>query len=191
MNETARTAERLAAPTLILRRVTAVVAGALLVALGAQLSVPVPGTPVPVTFQVPAALIVGGLLGPGLGAASLAAYVVLGAAGVPVFAPFGVPGLARLFGPTGGYLLALPLGAAIAGALAHGGRRWWHVGAGLVGGLAVIHLGGIAQLAMLGGDLGVAWRAGSRPFLAGDIAKLILAGLVVARFRAPTRRALR
>jgi biotin transporter BioY len=60
-----------------------------------------------------------------------------------------------------------------------------------VGGLAVIHLGGIAQLAMLGGDLGVAWRAGSRPFLAGDIAKLILAGLVVARFRAPTRRALR
>jgi len=190
MTEAARTAAHLAAPTLI-RRLVAVLAGALLVALGAQLSVPLPGTPVPVTFQVPAALIVGALLGPGLGAASLAAYLALGAAGLPVFAPFGVPGLARLFGPTGGYLLALPLGAAIAGVFAQPGRRWWQVGVGLVGGLAVIHLGGIAQLAILGGDAGVAWRAGSRPFLAGDVAKLILVGLVVARFRGPMRRALR
>ena len=190
MTEAARTAEHLAAPTLMLRRVTAVVAGALLVALGAQLSVPLPGTPVPVTFQVPAALIVGALLGPGVGAASLAAYLALGAAGLPVFAPFGVPGLARLFGPTGGYLLALPLGAAIAGVFAQPGRRWWQVGVGLLGGLAVIHLGGIAQLAILGGDAGVAWRAGSRPFLAGDVAKLILVGLVVARFRGPMHRAL-
>jgi biotin transporter BioY len=62
---------------------------------------------------------------------------------------------------------------------------------GLVGGLAVIHFGGIAQLAILGGDVGIAWRAGSQPFLAGDIAKLILVGLVVARFRAPMHRALR
>jgi len=191
MTDTTRTAEHLGAPTLTLRRVTAVLAGAVLVALGAQLSIPLPGTPVPVTFQVPAALVVGALLGPGLGAASLAAYLVLGAAGLPVFAPFGVPGFARLFGPTGGYLLALPLGAAIAGALARQGRRWWQVGLGLVGGLAVIHLGGIAQLAILGGDLGVAWRVGSLPFLAGDLAKLIVAGLVVARFRAPMHRALR
>lgn len=190
MTETTRTVEQLAAPTLTLRRVTAVVAGALLVALGAQLSVPLPGTPVPVTFQVPAALLVGALLGPGLGAASLAAYLVLGATGLPVFAPFGVPGVARLFGPTGGYLLALPLAAAIAGLFAQHGRRWWQMGVGLLGGLAVIHLGGIAQLAVLGGDLGIAWRAGSLPFLAGDVAKLVLVGLVVARFRAPLHRAL-
>jgi len=190
MTEAARVAEHLAAPTLVLRRVTAVLAGALLVALGAQVSVPLSGTPVPVTFQVPAALVVGALLGPGLGAASLATYLALGAAGLPVSAPFGMPGLARLFGPTGGYLLALPLGAAIAGALAYRGRRWWQVALGLVGGLAVIHLGGIAQLAILGGDFGVAWRAGSLPFLAGDIAKLLLVGLVVARFRAPMHRAL-
>jgi biotin transport system substrate-specific component len=189
MTETTRTVEQLTAPTLSLRRAAAVLAGTLLVALGAQVSVPLPGTPVPVTFQVPAALLVGALLGPGLGAASLATYLVLGVLGLPVFAPFGVPGVARLFGPTGGYLLALPLGAAIAGALAHGGR-WWTMAVGLAGGLAVIHLGGIAQLAILGGDLGIAWRAGSLPFLAGDVAKLILVGLVVARFRAPMHRAL-
>lgn len=191
MTETTRTVEQITAPTLTLRRAAAVLAGALLVALGAQVSVPLPGTPVPVTFQVPAALLVGALLGPGLGAASLATYLVLGVLGLPVFAPFGMPGVARLFGPTGGYLLALPLGAAIAGAFAQPGRRWWQVGLGLVGGLAVIHLGGIAQLAILGGDLGVAWRVGSLPFLAGDLAKLIVAGLVVARFRAPMHRALR
>lgn len=191
MTETTRTVEQITAPTLTLRRAAAVLAGALLVAVGAQVSVPLPGTPVPVTFQVPAALLVGALLGPGLGAASLATYLVLGVLGLPVFAPFGMPGVARLFGPTGGYLLALPLGAAIAGAFAQPGRRWWQVGLGLVGGLAVIHLGGIAQLAILGGDLGVAWRVGSLPFLAGDLAKLIVAGLVVARFRAPMHRALR
>jgi len=191
MTETTRTVEQITAPTLTLRRAAAVLAGALLVALGAQVSVPLPGTPVPVTFQVPAALLVGALLGPGLGAASLATYLVLGVLGLPVFAPFGMPGVARLFGPTGGYLLALPLGAAIAGAFAQPGRRWWQVGLGLVGGLAAIHLGGIAQLAILGGDLGVAWRVGSLPFLAGDLAKLIVAGLVVARFRAPMHRALR
>lgn len=191
MTEITRTVEQITAPTLTLRRAAAVLAGALLVALGAQVSVPLPGTPVPVTFQVPAALLVGALLGPGLGAASLATYLVLGVLGLPVFAPFGMPGVARLFGPTGGYLLALPLGAAIAGAFAQPGRHWWQVGLGLVGGLAVIHLGGIAQLAILGGDLGVAWRVGSLPFLAGDLAKLIVAGLVVARFRAPMHRALR
>jgi len=177
--------------TMVLRRVAAVIAGALLVALGAQLSVPLPGTPVPLTFQVPAALIVGGLLGPALGAGSLAAYLALGAMGLPVFAPIGLPGLARLFGPTGGYLLALPLAAAVAGMAARPPRARIRLAAGLVLGLVVVHLGGIAQLAILGGDARTAWRLGSLPFLAGDVAKLLLAGLIVGRFTAPVRRALR
>jgi biotin transport system substrate-specific component len=172
------------------RRTLALVAGALLVALGAQLAVPIPGTPVPITLQVAAVLVVGGLLGPALGAGSLALYLVLGAAGLPVFAPAGLPGLARLFGPTGGYLLALPLGAAVAGLAAAPPRRWLRLVAGLALAVILIHAGGVAQLAILGGDLGIAWRLGSLPFLLGDLAKLLVAAVVIGRLSQPIRRAL-
>jgi biotin transport system substrate-specific component len=191
MTDTARTVSHPLTAGVALRNAAAVVAGALLVALGAQVSVPLPGTPVPLTFQVPAALVVGGLLGSRLGATSLALYLVLGAAGLPVFAPAGLPGIARLFGPTGGYLLALPLAAAVAGAAARVPRGVLRLGAGLVLGMLVVHAGGIAQLAILGGDLGTAWRLGSLPFLAGDAAKVLLAGVVLGRFTAPVHRALR
>ena len=66
-------------------RAWSVVAGALVVAIGAQMAVPLPGTPIPITLQVPAVLIVGGLPGPGLGAASPVLYLAMGAAGLPVF----------------------------------------------------------------------------------------------------------
>src|SRR5438128_11559623 len=87
--------------TLIIRRAAAVVLGATLVAAAAQISIPLPGTPVPMTLQPLAVLLVGGLLGPGLGSSALILYLALGAAGLPVFTPYGVPGLARLLGPTG------------------------------------------------------------------------------------------
>jgi biotin transport system substrate-specific component len=190
MNGPAYTVDATAAAPAVLPRLAAALAGTLLVALGAQASVPLPGTPVPLTLQVPAVLIVGGLLGPGLGAASLTIYLVLGAAGLPVFAPAGLPGLARLFGPTGGYLLALPLAAAVAGLAARPPRAAVRLALGLVAALLVIHAGGVAQLAVLGGDLRTAWRLGSLPFLVGDAGKLLLAGLVVGRFGAPVHRAL-
>jgi biotin transport system substrate-specific component len=170
---------------LLLRRVVAVFAGALLVALGAQAAVPVPGTIVPLTLGVPAILIVGGLMGPRLGAASLVTYLVAGSLGLPVFAPGGVPGLARLFGPTGGYLLAYPLAAALMGLMARR-RTIPFLVAGLISSLVVIHAGGVAQLAILGGDLGIATRAGSLPFLAGDAIKQVLAGRVVWRLAPKT-----
>lgn len=172
------------------RRTLAVVAGALLVALGAQAAVPVPGTAVPLTLQVAAVLVVGGVLGPALGATSLGLYLVLGAAGLPVFAPAGLPGLARLFGPTGGYLVALPLAAAVAGRAAAPRRRWLRLVAGLALATAVIHAGGVAQLAILGGDLRTAWRLGSLPFVLGDLAKLLGAAVIIGRLGPPTRRAL-
>src|SRR4029077_6543560 len=107
---------------LVVRRTVAVLLGTALVTLAAQVAVPIPGTPVPVTLQPLAVLIVGGLLGPALGASSLVLYLLLGAAGLPVFTPFGLPGVARLIGPTGGYLLAYPLAAAMVGRLAGDGR---------------------------------------------------------------------
>src|SRR5260370_42596656 len=93
-------------------RVVAIVLGALLVAAAAQVSIPLPGTPVPMTLQPLAVLLVGGLLGARLGAASMVLYLTLGIAGLPVFTPT-VPllGIARLLGPTGGYLLAYPVAA--------------------------------------------------------------------------------
>lgn len=174
-------------PASIMRRSVAILAGALFVALAAQIAVPLPGNPVPITFQVLAVLLVGGLMGPALGAASLTVYLLLGIAGLPVFAPPGAPGLARLIGPTGGYLLAYPFAAALAGRLVADGRDWGRLAIGLVAATVAIHLGGIAQLTLLTGDLGAAVTLGSVPFLLGDLLKIVIAGLLIRRFAATTR----
>ena len=152
-------------------RVLAVVLGAVLVAAAAQVSVPLPGTPVPMTLQPMAVLLVGSLLGARLGASSLLLYLAMGAAGLPVFTPT-VPlvGIARLIGPTGGYLLAYPIAAFAVGALTPG--TWHRVTLAVLAGLALIHLGGLAQLAILTGDISAAARFGTLPFLFGDLLKL-------------------
>jgi biotin transport system substrate-specific component len=169
-------------PSAVFRRSLAVLAGVLLVALAAQVSVPLPGTAVPVTLQVPAVLIVGALLGPRLAVASMVTYLVLGSLGVPVFAPAGIPGFARLLGPTGGYLLAFPVAAALVGQAVGGGTAWGRMALGLVGGLLVVHGGGVAQLAVLTpGGVGEAVRIGSLPFLPGDAVKLVVALLLLRR----------
>src|SRR5882762_8186238 len=105
-------------------RIGAVVLGAVLVAGAAQVSIPLPGTPVPMTLQPMAVLLVGGLLGARLGALSMILYLAMGAVGLPVFTPT-VPllGVARLLGPTGGYLLAYPVAAWAVGVLLTPGRR--------------------------------------------------------------------
>lgn len=167
-----------------------VAAGALAVALASQVAVPLPGTPVPVTLQALAVLLVGGLLGARRGAASLVFYLLLGAAGLPVFTPYGAPGVARLFGPTGGYLLAYPFAAALAGFVVARRPGW----AGLVGGpllgMIAVHAGGLAQLAVMTGSAPVAFAAGSLPFLLEDAVKVGLAALVV-HHTLPLTRALR
>lgn len=181
---------QVAQPALTGRRAVAILAGVLLVSLGAQAAVPLPGNPVPVTLQVPAVLIVGGLLGPALGSVTLVSYLLMGAFGLPVFAPTGtLVGVARLFGPTGGYLLAYPVAAALVGYLTAGGRSWPRLLGAALAGLVVIHAGGVAQLAALGGDLSIAMRLGSLPFLVGDVLKLLLACLVIRRL-GPAVRAL-
>src|SRR5258705_6050105 len=106
-------------------RVVAIVLGALMVAAIAQVPIPLPGTPVPMTIQRMAVLLVGGLLGARLAALSMILYLARGAAGLPVFtpSPLLLPGIARLFGQTGGYLLAYPIAAYAVGALLTPGRR--------------------------------------------------------------------
>ena len=173
--------------SLALRRGAAVALGAATVAVAAQFAVPLPGTPVPLTLQPLAVLVVGGLLGPALGASSLILYLALGAAGLPVFTPFGAPGLARLLGPTGGYLLAYPVAAFAVGRLVGDGRRVGRVALAALAGLLLIHLGGLAQLVLLTGNARLAARLGTFPFLLGDLAKLAIAVLILK----PTTAALR
>ena len=176
-------------------RVGAVVLGAVLVAAAAQVSIPLPGTPVPMTLQPMAVLLVGGLLGARLGALSMILYLAMGAAGLPVFTPT-VPllGIARLFGPTGGYLLAYPVAAYAVGALVSPGRGpgarapWLAAVLGVTSGLLLIHLGGLAQLAILTGNLSAAARFGTVPFLLGDLLKIAVLVPVLTKLT-PTIRA--
>jgi biotin transport system substrate-specific component len=170
-------------------RVLAVILGAVLVAAAAQVAIPLPGTPVPMTLQPMAVLLVGGLLGARLGALSMMLYLALGAAGLPVFTPT-VPlaGFARLIGPTGGYLLAYPVAAWAVGAIVAERSRVWRVAGGVVAGLVLIHLGGLAQLAILTGELSAAARFGTVPFLWGDLIKLAVLVPVLVRLT-PTIRA--
>ena len=170
-------------------RAFAVVLGALVVALAAQVAVPLPGTPVPMTLQPMAVLLVGGLLGARLGALSLILYLAMGAAGLPVFTPSLVllPGIGRLFGQTGGYLLAYPIAAYAVGAIVADGRNVWRVACGVLAGLVLIHLGGLAQLAILTGNLSAAARFGTVPFLLGDLLKIAVLVPVLAKL-SPTIR---
>lgn len=173
--------------TLPLRRTVAALLGTALVAAAAQVAVPLPGTPVPLTLQPLAVLIVGGMLGPWLGASSLILYLALGAAGLPVFTPVGLPGVARLIGPTGGYLLAYPLAAYAVGRLAGDGARVGRIALAALLGLVLIHLGGLAQLLVLTGSLSRAAQFGTLPFLLGDSVKLILAVLILRPTIRPVR----
>src|SRR3954462_6823080 len=101
------------------RRLTAVgvVGFASAVAAASQIAIPLPYTPVPLTLQPMLVILAGMMLGPVAGAASMALYLAAGAAGLPVFTPLGAPGIARFMGPTGGYLIAYPVAAWVAGTL--------------------------------------------------------------------------
>lgn len=170
----------------VLRRGVGVALGALAVAASAQVVVPVPLNPVPMTLQPLAVLAVGGLLGAAGGGAALVTYLALGLLGFPVFAGGGA-GIVHLMGPTGGYLLAFPAAAALTGALAGGGAGVARTLAACALGLVVIHAGGVAQLAVLGLDPARAFRIGLVPFFTGDLLKVGLAtALILAlgpRFR--------
>jgi biotin transport system substrate-specific component len=157
------------------RYAVGVVAFALATAFGAQVAVRLPWTPVPVTLQALFVILAGVVLGPRLGAAAMAAYVTVGAMGAPVFSNGGA-GLPWLFGPTGGYLLAAPAAAFVAGAVSGREAHAWRLLAGLVLGVATMYAGGVAQLmAVTGQGPGAALAMGVIPFIVGDATKIGLA----------------
>jgi biotin transport system substrate-specific component len=162
------------------------------VALTARISIPLPFTAVPITGQTLGVLLTGAVLGSRRGGLALALYLVEGALGLPVFAPSVVlaPGIARLLGPTGGYLLAYPLAAALVGWLAERGwdRRLPLAALAMMLGNLVIYAGGVAWLTLLLGKPGAAVLQGLVPFIPGDLLKIVIAAIVLPGAWALVRR---
>ena len=162
-------------------RALGIVIVAIALALASQIAVPLPKTPVPLTLQPFVVVLAGLLIGPLDAAAAMVLYLVAGAAGAPVFAPMGPPGLARLLGPTGGYLLAYPVAAAVAGWLGAGRERFVTRLAAAVAGILVLYVGGVSQLVLITGSLAAATVIGVLPFAAADLAKAIAAAALSGR----------
>jgi biotin transport system substrate-specific component len=168
-------------------RAAAVVFIAVLTAAAAQVSIPLPFTPVPLTLQPMIVLLGGAALGSRLGMLSQVLYLAAGIAGLPVFAasPVLPQGLFRLLGPTGGFLMAYPLAAFLAGWLAERGldRRYLTSVLAMAAGLAVIFACGIAWFAWFASPAPVGLTAALRlalyPFIIVDITKVLLAAAVL------------
>ena len=164
----------------IAEQIGAVLFVTVLTAVAAQISVPLPFTPVPFTFQPMVVLVGAAALGSRLGMASQILYLALGIAGLPVFAasPVLPQGVARLLGPTGGYLMSYPFAAFLTGWLAERGfdRRYSSAVLAMICGLAVVFTGGVSWL-MIGPSrlaLSAALAAGFYPFVVADFAKLLV-----------------
>jgi biotin transport system substrate-specific component len=168
----------------VARQVALVVGGSLVVALCARITIPIPGTPVPLTVQNFGVLLVGLMLGSRRGFAALALYLAEGAMGMPVFSPGGAGGIAQMLGITGGFLLAYPLVAALAGYVMEHGRKTF-ARAALAGFLGEILLfaSGLTWLAVLTHSITQAFRWGLYWFLFAEVIKIMMAAGIAARWQ--------
>jgi biotin transport system substrate-specific component len=153
------------------------------IALCARVTVPLPFTPVPLTLQNFAVLLVGLVLGSAGGFAALLLYLAEGLMGLPVFNPTGPGGLGQLLGPTGGYLMAYPVIAFVSGWIFERGGRTFRraVFAALVGEV-VLFAGGVGWLALvLRGSWVQAAPFGLYPFVFAELAKIMAAAGLATR----------
>lgn len=167
------------------RQVALVVGASLVVALCAHITIPLmPLTPVPLTVQNMGVLLVGMMLGSRRGFAALALYLVEGAVGLPVFNPTGPGGIAQLLGHTGGFLMAYPFVAFLAGYVFERGTKSF-VRAAIAGLLAEILLfaGGLTWLFVFTHSLAKAAYLGLYWFLAAEVIKVMLAAGIANRWR--------
>lgn len=166
-------------PSAWLRSAGIVLVGSLFVAACAHVALPLYFTPVPLTLQPFAVLLLGLLLSPRLAAATLLAYLGEGAIGLPVFSPgpASMPGLAHLFGPTGGYLLAYPVAAMIISFLFRRGSRslTWALAGAAVGNLVILSCGALWLAALTHASLPQVFTQAILPFLPGDALKVVAA----------------
>lgn len=172
--------------SVLVRWPLAVALGSLLVAVCAHVSIPLWFTPVPITLQTFAVILLGLLLSPSAAAGALLLYLVEGAAGLPVFSPHGPAGLLHLFGPTGGYLLSYPFAAALTAWL----RRRTGNGAfapsllaAATGSLLILLCGALWFGILTRQSAGTVLALSVLPFLPGDILKISAAAGAAAGWR--------
>jgi biotin transport system substrate-specific component len=175
--------QKAAAPSLLLDAGLVIGASAV-VALAARFAIPLPGTPVPLSLVNFAVLLAGLTLGPKRGFAVMVLYLAEGLAGLPVFSPTGPGGLAQLLGPTGGFLMAYPVVAALAGWAFHAGRKDFKgalIGA-VAGELLLFALGVNWLMVIFHVPMAQAAAWGLYPFLAAEVLKVISAAGIATRW---------
>lgn len=172
----------------LIKKALLVLAGTAFIAIAAQISIPF--FPVPLTMQTLAILIVGLTFGSRLGAMTVVAYLLEGAAGLPVFANGGAT-LAYMFGPTGGFLLGFIALAYIAGLAAERSKSFGVMVVGAVIGSIILYIPGVAWPMALAEMFGIEgkwvgssassiWTYWVSPFLFGDAIKAVIAAMIVA-----------
>ena len=163
------------------KQVAIVIGASLFVALCARVTLPLPFTPVPLTLQNFAVLLVGLTLGARRGFAALALYLAEGMAGMPVFSLTGPGGLLQLAGPTGGFLLAYPFVAGIAGLVFESGRKSFERAlTACVLAEATLFAAGLSWLAILTHSLGLAIRLGLYWFVFAEVIKIMSAAALAS-----------
>jgi biotin transport system substrate-specific component len=181
----------IAADSSLLRKPGIVLVGSASVAVCAHVALPLYFTPVPLTLQTLAVLLLGLLLSPRLAAATLGAYLIEGALGLPVFAPslLGIGGVAHLFGPTGGYLLAYPLAAALASFLFRRTQRGFSSAAlsAAAGSLFILASGALWLAIFSHAPVQNVLTLAVVPFLPGDALKIVAAAALATGFVGPRR----
>jgi biotin transport system substrate-specific component len=154
-----------------------IVGGTLFIAALAQIAIPVPGSPVPVTGQTLAVYLIGTTYGARLGFATFATYLLAGIAGAPVFAPAATQGLARLTGATGGYLIGMLIAVLVLGALADrkADQKFKTSFPALILGSVIVFAFGLIWLNV---SLNLTWAqtisAGLTPFIFGEVIKIAI-----------------
>jgi biotin transport system substrate-specific component len=176
----------------LLRQTTLVVAGSVLVAICAHISIPLIFTPVPLTMQNFAVLLLGLMMEPAAVFASMVLYLIEGASGLPVFTPHGPGGILQLLGPTGGFLLAYPFVAAFAGLLARRIRPASFATYAFSAAAAsiLLYAGGAAWFTVISHlSLAVTLKMTVLPFLAGDALKVVAAAAIAISIMKVRKRA--
>ncbi len=167
----------------VLRQAALVIGASIFVALCARITIPLPFTPVPLTLQNFGVLLVGLTLGSRRGFAALALYLVEGALGAPVFNPTGPGGVAQLLGPTGGYLLAYPVVAGLAGLIAERGKRTFpRLAVASLLGEIVLFAAGLSWLFVLTHSFKLAVQYGLYWFFFAEVVKVMAAAGIANRF---------
>jgi len=170
-------------------QIAIIVSASLFVALCARIYIPLPGTPVPLTVQNLGVLLVGLALGSRRGFAALALYLAEGAAGLPVFSPHGLGGIAQILGPTGGYLIAYPFVAALTGYIFERGKPVFaRAVLACLAGEVLLFTFGISWLYVLTHSLARALSFGLYWFIFAEVLKIMLAAGAVRSWRALSAR---